>query len=331
MMPVRWFRTVLATALGALGAVCNLSSVASAQVYPNRPIRLIVPLAVGGPADAAARVFAAALTEAVGQNVIVENRAGASGVVGTEAVVKSTADGYTLLLGSSSVFAVNPAVMKNLRFDVRKDLRLIGLVAQTEHVLSVRPGVGAHSLADLIRIAKQQPGKLSYASSGAGGISHLASELFNLETGARILHIPFRGGGPALIGVLSGDADMCINDIGITVPHLRSGKLTGLAIASGKRSSLLPDLPTFAELGFPGILSRSWYGVAAPAGTPADAIQKLEAKTAEIAAAASFHALLGKAGLQPLVMTPAETVAFIESDLNKWARVAKDAAVEAEN
>ncbi len=323
-------RNVLAIAFGALGSVCVVSSDASAQGYPNRPIKLIVPLAVGGPADAAARVFATALTDAVGQNVIVENRAGASGVVGTEAVVKSPADGYTLLFGSSSVFAVNPAVMKNLRFDVRKDLKLIGLVTQTEHVLAVRPGIGANTLADLVKIAKAQPGKLSYASSGAGGISHLASELFNLETGTKILHIPFRGGGPALIGVLSGDADMCINDIGITAPHVRSGKLTGLAIASQQRSAMLPDLPTFTELGYPGIQSRSWYGLAAPAGTPADAVQKLEAKTTEIAAATSFHASLNKAGLQPLMMTPAETAVFIEGDLNKWARVAKDAGVEAD-
>ena len=330
MTHVGWIRKVLPVAFGVLAAVLNATSGASAQGYPNRPIRLIVPLAVGGPADTAARVFATALTEAIGQNVVVENRAGASGIVGTEAVVRSPADGYTLLFGSSSVFAVNPAVMKNLRFDVRKDLKLIGLVTQTEHVLAVRLGIGANTLADLVKIAKAQPGKLSYASSGAGGISHLASELFNLETGAKILHIPFRGGGPALIGVLSSDADMCINDIGITAPHIRSGKLTGLAIASAKRSSQLPDLPTFAELGYPGILSRSWYGMAAPAGTPADAVQKLEAKTIEIAAATSFHALLNKAGLQPLVMTPAETAAFIESDFSKWARVAKDAGVEAD-
>lgn len=328
MIAVGRTRNVLANTFGTLCAVCIMSSGAFAQGYPNRSIRLIVPLAVGGPADAAARVFATALADAVGQNVLVENRAGASGVVGTEAVVKAPADGYTLLFGSSSVFAVNPAVMKNLRFDVRKDLRLLGLVTQTEHVLAVRPGIGANTLADLVKVAKAQPGKLSYASSGAGGISHLASELFNLETGTKILHIPFRGGGPALIGVLASDADMCINDIGITAPHIRSGKLTGLAIASQKRSAALPELPTFAELGYPGILSRSWYGLAAPAGTPADAIQKLELKTTEIAAAASFHALLSKAGLQPLVMTPAETAAFIESDLKKWARVAKDAGVE---
>ena len=228
---------------------------------------------------------------------------------------------------ASDVFAVNPAVMTGLRFDVRRDLRLIGLVAQTEHLLAARPGLGVKTLGELLALAKAQPGKLSYASTGAGGIAHLATELLNHEAGIRMLHIPFRGGGPAVIGVLSNDADVLINDISTMVPHVKSAKLVPLALASARRTELLPDLATFAEQGLARVLSRSWYGLAAPAATPAEAIARLETATARIAAAPGFQAGLAKAGLQPLVMTPAETAAFIEEDLGKWARVAKAADI----
>ena len=325
------FHQVLLGALASLAVLGVSTSRTAAQGYPSRPIKLIVPLATGGPADTAARVFAVELGNSIGHNVIVENRAGASGVVGTEAVIKSTADGYSLLFGSSSVFAVNPAVMPNLRFDVRRDLKLIGLVAQTEHLLAVRPEIGAKTLAELVTIAKAQPGRLSYASTGAGGIAHLASELFTFETGTKMLHIPFRGGGPAVVGVLSADAHLLINDISTTLTHIKSGKLIALALASPKRSPQLPDVATFIELGYPGIESRSWYGLAAPAGTPADAVTRLEKATAAIAAAPDFQAGLAEAGLQPLVMTPAETVAFIEHDLDKWSRVAKSANIQLDN
>lgn len=305
---------------------------AHGQGYPTRAVRLIVPLAAGGPADTTARLYATALADRLGQNVLVENRAGASGVVGTEAVVRSAADGYTLLFGSSSSFAVNPAVMKNLRFDVRRDLKLIGLVSQTDFVLVVKStGTELKSLADVVRIAKAAPGKLSYGSSGTGGIIHLTHELFHLEAGLSLVHIPFRGGGPALIGVLSGDADMAFIDVSTILPHVRSGKLAALAIASTMRAAQLPDVPTVIELGFPRVETKSWYGLAAPAGLSADAIAKLETATNAIAASPTFQAGLEKVGLQPLTMTPAETAAFIERDLDKWARVAKAAKIEIEN
>ena len=308
---------------------CNqMAPNAGAQGYPARAVKLIVPLAPGGPADTTARIFATALADGIGQNVLVENRAGASGVVGTEAVVKSPPDGYTLLFGSSSVFAVNPAVLKDLRFDIRKDIKLIGLISQTDVVLVVKTGSKLRSLADVIRISKAAPGKLSYGSSGTGGIIHLTHELFHLEAGISLVHIPFRGGGPAVIGILSGDADMGFMDIGTIIPHIKSGKLAPLAIASAKRSPQLPEVPTMIELGLARVESRSWYGLAAPAGIPADAMQKLEAATGRIAASPSFHASLEKVGLQPLMMTPSETAAFIEADLVKWARVATAARIE---
>jgi Tripartite tricarboxylate transporter family receptor len=192
-------------ALALMGSLVPAAAFGAA--YPERPVRLIVALAAGGPADTAARVFAPYLSEALGQSVFIENRTGASSVIGTEAVVRATPDGYTLLFGSSSSFAVNPAVMKSLRFDVQKDLKLVSLVSYTPHVLVVRGSLAVTSLADLVALAKRQPGKLTYASSGAGGAIHLASELFKREAGVDLVHIPYRGGGPAMVGLLAGDVD----------------------------------------------------------------------------------------------------------------------------
>ncbi len=324
------FRTRLLASLVTVASMLNLSSASIAQTYPSRGVKLVVPLAPGGPADTTARMFASALAEGLGQSVVVDNRTGASGVVGTEVVVKSPPDGYTLLFGSSSVFAVNPAVMTNLRFDVRKDLKLIGLVSQASFVIVAPAAKGPKTFAELVKLAKAQPGGVSYASSGTGGIIHLTGELFKLEAGLDLLHIPYRGGGPALVGVLSGDASIAILDISTILTSVKSGKLAPLAIVSTARSPMLPDVPTVIEMGYPNVETRSWYGLAAPAGTPADAIRKLEAVTTKIASSVAFHEGLAKVGLQPLLMTPAETAAFIENDLSKWARVAKAANVKAE-
>src|SRR5262249_35454907 len=238
------------------------------------------------------------------QSVVIENRTGASSVVGTESVVRAPADGYTLLFGSSSSFAVNPAVMKNLRFDVRKDLRLVGLVSYTPHVLVVRAALPANTLAELIALAKAQPGKLTYASSGAGGAIHLASELFKREAGVDIVHVPYRGGGPAVMGLLTGDVDIFINDASTTVENIHAGKLKALAVASSKRSPLLPQVPTFAELGFPAVVSSSWFGLAAPTNTPADVSGTLAAAMPPVFASASYQAGLQKLGLEQFSLSP---------------------------
>src|ERR1700704_6021218 len=199
------------TRRNVLALIGALAPAAAFAAYPDRPIKLVVALAPGGPADTAARVFAPYFSEQLGQSVVIENRTGASSVVGTETVVRSPPDGYTLLFGSSSSFAVNPAVMKNLRFDVSKDLKLVGLVSFTPHVLVVRASLAGDTLPPLIALAKAQPGKLSYAASGPGGAIHLASELFKREAGVDIVHIPYRGGGPAVLGLLTRDGDLFIN------------------------------------------------------------------------------------------------------------------------
>jgi tripartite-type tricarboxylate transporter receptor subunit TctC len=318
------------TRRNVLALIGALAPAAAFAAYPDRPIKLVVALAPGGPADTAARVFAPYFSEHLGQSVVIENRTGASSVVGTESVVRAPADGYTLLFGSSSSFAVNPAVMKNLRFDVRKELRLVGLISYTPHVLVVRAPLAASTLAELIALAKAQPGKLTYASSGAGGAIHLASELFKREAGVDIVHVPYRGGGPAVMGLLTGDVDIFINDASTTVENIRAGKLKALAMAWPKRSPLLPQVPTFAELGFPAVVSSSWFGLAAPADTPADIIGTLAAAMSPVFSSAGYQARLEKLGLEQFKLNPDQSAAFIKAEFDKWAEVAKSARIQVE-
>jgi tripartite-type tricarboxylate transporter receptor subunit TctC len=308
------------------GALLPASTLAQGS-YPAKPIRMVVALAPGGPADTAARMFAPHLGQVLGQNVIVENRPGASAVVGTQSVTRADPDGYTLLFGSSSTFAVNPAVMTKLRFDPQKDLRLIRLIAQTPHVLTVRSAIEAKTLAELVKLATAQPGKMFYASSGIGGAIHLASELFKIETGTNINHVPFRGGGPAVLAVIQGDADVFINDASTTLSHIKAGNLRALAMLSSKRSPLLPDVPTSAELGYPGIVSSSWVGLAAPANTPAPIIARLTKATDQVFASEAYRALVKKTGFELFGFNDEQTAAFIKAEVEKWAAVAKAANI----
>jgi len=313
-------RTMLAATL--------LPVLALAAPYPDRPIKLVVPLAAGGPADSAARLFAPPFATALGQSVYVENRTGASSVVGTESVVRAAPDGTTLLFGSSSSFAVNPAVMTKLRFDVQKDLKLIGLVSYTPHVLVVRATLPVNSLADLVQLAKAQPGKLTYASSGAGGAIHLASELFKREAGVDLVHVPYRGGGPAVLGLLSGDVDVFINDLSTTIENIRGGRLKALAMAWPTRSPLLPETPTFGELGLPAVISSSWAGLAAPVQTPPDIVARLAEAMRETFASSEYQAGLKKLGNEQFTLGPAEAAAFIKTEMDKWSAVAKSAGIQ---
>ena len=291
-------------------------------------IKLRGALAAGGPADTAARVFAPYLAEALGQSVFIENRTGASSVIGTEAVVRAAPDGYTLLFGSSSSFAVNPAVMKNLRFDIQKELKLVGLVSYTPHVLVVRASLPVNTLGDLIALAKQQPGKLTYASSGAGGAIHLASELFKREAGVDLVHVPYRGGGPAVIGLLSGDVDVFISDLSTTVENIRGGRLKALAMAWPTRSPFLPETPTFAELGYPAVVSSSWFGLAAlrtrqPISLNAWLGQCSRPLRHPDTKPTSRSSATSSSGSRPL-----ESLAIIKAEVDKWAAVAKSANIQ---
>ncbi|MSP81233.1 MAG: tripartite tricarboxylate transporter substrate binding protein [Rhodospirillales bacterium] len=312
----------------ALALMGSLVPAVAFAAYPDRPIKLVVALAAGGPADTAARVFAPPLQEALGQSVFIENRTGASSVIGTEAVVRSAPDGYTLLFGSSSSFAVNPAVMKNLRFDIKKELKLVGLVSYTPHVLVVRASLPVNALGDLIALAKQQPGKLTYASSGAGGAIHLASELFKREAGVDLVHVPYRGGGPAALGLLSNDVDVFISDLSTTVENIRGGRLKALAMAWPTRSPFLPETPTFAELGLPAVVSSSWFGLAAPVNTPGDIIDRLAQAMRQANASPAYQAGLKKLGNEQFTLDPAQSVAFIKGEVDKWFAVARSANIQ---
>jgi tripartite-type tricarboxylate transporter receptor subunit TctC len=296
--------------------------------YPDRPVRLVVALAAGGPADAAARVFAPHFGEALGQSVFVENRTGASSILGTEAVVRASPDGYTLLFGSSSSFAVNPAVMRNLRFDIQKDLKLVRLVSYTPHVLVARVGLPVTTLADLVALARRQPGKLSYASSGAGGAIHLASELLKREAGIDLVHVPYRGGGPAVLGLLAGDVDVFISDLSTTVESIRAGRVRALAMAWPARSPQLPETPTFAELGYPAVVSSSWFGLAAPAGTPTDIIAALSRAMQGAFASGAYRAGLEKLGNEQFTLSAEQSAAFIRAEVDKWTAVARSANIQ---
>ena len=315
-------------ALALMGSL--IPATAFGAGYPERPVKLVVALAAGGPADTAARVFTPFFQEALGQSVFIENRAGASSVVGTESVVRAAPDGYTLLFGSSSSFAVNPAVMKNLRFDINKELKLVGLVSYTPHVLVVRSTLPVNTLADLVALAKKDPGKLSYASSGTGGAIHLASELFKIEAGIDLLHVPYRGGGPAVVSLLSGDVDIFISDLSTTVENIRGGRLKALAMAWPKRSPFLPDTPTFAEVGYPKVVSASWFGLAAPVATPPDIIAKLSEAMDKAFASSEYQAGLKKLGNEQFTLDAAQSDAFIKDEVSKWTAVAKAAKIQTE-
>jgi len=311
-----------------LALIGSLAPAVAFGAYPERPVKLVVALAPGGPADTAARVFAPYFAEQLGHNVVIENRTGASSVVGTESVVRAPPDGYTLLFGSSSSFAVNPAVMKNLRFDVHKDLRLVGLVSYTPHVLVVRASLAAQSLAELVALAKAQPGKLTYASSGAGGAIHLASELFKREAGIDVVHVPYRGGGPAVLGLLTGDVDIFINDLSTTIESIRAGRLRVLATAWPARSPLLPEISTFRELGFPAVVSSSWFGLAAPVKTPPELIARLARAAREAGQASAYRESLKRLGLEQFSFDAQQSAAFVRAETEKWASVAASARIQ---
>src|SRR3954464_10391930 len=261
----------------------------AAEDYPAKPIQMIVPFPAGGPADIVGRLYAQHLSAIVGQPVVTLNRDGASGSIGTAAAARAGPDGYTLVFGTTSTMVVNPLVMKQVPYDFWKDFALIGLIANAPHILAVREGLPAKNATELVAMAKRDPGKYTIASAGAGTIVQMAAELLKLETGADLLVVPFKGGQPATLALLSGEVDMIVNDLTALKSSLASGKLRALAVAHTSRLKLLPDVPTFAELGMPGVVSSTWWGIGTPARTP-------EAVQARLRAAPAGGAAGGGAG-----------------------------------
>ena len=312
-----------------LAAVLGLlATIAHGADYPDRPVRMIVPFAPGGFTDVVSRIVGQHLTELWGKTVVVDNRPGAGGTIGPAIASTASADGYTLLLGSNSTFSVNPAVYSKLPYDVFRDLDLVGLVAYSAHVVVVRAGIPANTAAELVALAKKQPGKVTFASSGAGAAIHMAGELFGYQTGIRIVHVPYKGGGPAAVAMLAGEVDMMVNDPGPLLPHIKSGRLRALAVASDRRSALLPELPTLAEAGISGVESSSWAGLATPVKTPRAVITTISQSLTRILNSADYKARLASLGMEPLILTPDQTRAFIKSELDKWSKVARAAGVQ---
>ena len=303
-------------------------AVLAASDYPNRPIQMIVPFPAGGPADIVGRLYGQHLSRILGHPVIIQNPVGAAGIIGTEGAARANPDGHTLLFGSTSTFVINQVIMKKLPYDFSKDFTLIGLIANAPHVLAVRNTLPAKTVAELIALAKQNPGKYTFATAGTGTIVAMGGELFKYEAGIDILHVPYKGGAPATLALLSGQVDMTVNDLTTLGPHFASGKLRALAVANNSRLKPLPDTPTFPELGMPRIVSSTWWGTAVPIKTPGNIQTKLRAANNKIVAEPDFVARLAKMAVEPLVLSPEQSTAFIAKEVEKWKKVALAANIQ---
>jgi tripartite-type tricarboxylate transporter receptor subunit TctC len=322
-MQTRFGRRVLFAA----GLALPLAARAQSD-YPTRPIRVVVPFPPGGPTDVVGRIVAQGLGEALGgKPTVVENRGGAASVIGTEAVVRSPADGYTLLFGSNSTFAVNTALMQSLPYVVDRDLDLLALVAEGPQVLVVRGTLPARTVPELVGQAKARPGAFTFASTGPGGIIHVAGELFRHHAGIELLHVPYRGGGPAVTALMSGEVDIMVNDLSPLLPAIREGRLRALAVAGPIRAPQLPDVPTFAEFGLPGVVTASWFGLAAPAGLPEPVRARLAGAVGALLGNPAYRQRLESAGLDLPTVPPERAREFIRAEADKWRDLARVAGI----
>ena len=310
-----------------LGAMLLLPSFAAAEDYPSKPIRLIVPFPPGGPNDIIARVVGQRMSEIAKQPVIIDNRSGSAGALGTDAVAKSAPDGYTIAITSASSLAILPT-MEKIAYDPQKDLAPVTLVATVPEMLVVASNVPARNMAELVALAKAQPGKLNFASAGIGGLPHLAGELFKLTAKIDIVHVPYRGAAPAINDLLGQQVQMTFLDLPVILPQIKAGNLYPIALGAKQRATQAPDVPTTAEVGMPDLLIENWYGMVAPAATPPEVIAKLHRITTEAMSDPQVKEKLGDQGLTMVPQTPDEFRAYIVAETKKWAKVIKDAGVE---
>jgi tripartite-type tricarboxylate transporter receptor subunit TctC len=308
--------------------VLALTGQAAAQDYPNRPVRIVVPFPPGAINDTVGRLIAAQLTERMGKQFIVENKPGAGGIIAGELVANAPKDGHTLLIVSLAI-AVNPHMYK-LTYDAVKDYAPIAALATAPNVLAVNAALPMQSVSDVVALAKAKPGDLKYASSGVGTFLHLGPELFKLMAGVDILHVPFRGAGPAMIDVVAGNSQMSFASVPSTIAHLRSGKLRALGIGSLKRSFALPDVPTIDATGVPGYQAANWFGIVAPAGTPEPILARLHKEVTAAQDSPELQKQFANEGAETVRMTPAEFGAFIASETDKWGRVVREAKIKPE-
>jgi len=315
--------------LKAAGLLLALTAFASAQEYPTKPIRLIIPFPPGGSNDVVGRVFATNLAQKLGRQVVVDNRgAGAGGIVGTEVVHNSPPDGYTILI-ISMAHAVNPWLYK-LPYDPIKGFTPIAILGSGPSVLVVHPDLPVKSVKELVDLANQRPGQLQYASAGVGSFQHLAGELFKLMSGANILHVPFRGGGPAMVDIIGGHTKVMFSSLVQTTPHIKSGKLRALGIGSLERSSVLPDVPSISEAGVKDYEAVNWWGLVAPLGTPQAIVDRLHKAVSEVQDSPEVQKQFATEGASVVKMTTAEFAQHMVKEMNKWERVVKEGGIKAE-
>jgi tripartite-type tricarboxylate transporter receptor subunit TctC len=310
-------------------AACAVGE-AHAQSWPSRPIRLIVPFAPGGAVDLSARTVAQAMAPRLGQPLVIENRGGAGGNLGVELVTKAAPDGYTLVMATSGQVAINPHMYARMSFDPLKDLAPITPVGQALNVLSVHPALPVKTVKDYIALAKTHPGKLTFASGGTGASDHIATELFMSMAGIRMTHIPYKGGAPAMLDLLAGNVDSGFSTVATAIGPIRTGRLRALGLTSAKRFELLPDVPTIAEAGLPGYESVSWYGLFAPAGTPAEVVNRVNADAVAALQGEDVRKRMVEFGVMPVSSSPAAFATYIAADHQRWGKVIRAAGIKAD-
>jgi tripartite-type tricarboxylate transporter receptor subunit TctC len=318
--PRRWLHVACALIVVAAGW---MPSLAAAQAYPNRPVKLVVPFPPGGSLDFTGRLIAQRLSEMWGQSVVVDNKPGAGGNIGADFVAKSAPDGYTILMGALSTHAVNPSLYAKMPYDAVKDFAPITLIATTPNVLVVNANSPVNNVKEFIAYTKANPGKLSFGSGSIGSGGHLAGELYKVETGTDAVHVPFKGGAPATQALLAGDTQFMFDNLANAMAQVKAGKLKALAVTTARRSPLVPDLPTMAEAGLPGFDISTWYGLFAPAGTPPTVIAKWNADVAKILTTPDVRAKLMADGAEPAPDTPEQFAQMIARELAKYARIIK--------
>lgn len=309
--------------IGVFAALCYAMTAVpvAAQTYPVKPIRMIVPSTPGGGPDLMARAIAQKLSETLGRQVVVETRPGAGGIIGSEYVAKSPADGYTLIMGNAGSHSVNPGLYRKLPYDPQRDFAPVSLVSSAPNILIVHPSLPVKSVKDLIAIAKARPGDLTFGSGSNGSTAHLSGELFRTLAKVNMVHVPFKGAPAAVIGVMTGEVSLAILNLPPALPHVKSGKLKALGVSTAKRSSAVPDLPTIAEAGLPGYEATAWFGVLAPAGTPAGIITRLNAEIVKGLSAGDVRKRIAADGGEVIGSTPEEFAAVMKRDIAKWAKV----------
>lgn len=309
-------------------ATLHVTPALAQPAYPTKPIRLIVPFAAGGSTDYVARVLAQKLTMTWGQQLIVDNRAGGSGVIGVQTAAHSPTDGYTILFLSSSTFATGPAMNPKLPYHPIRDFTPLSLIALGPNVLTAHPSIPANNVKELVTLAKSQPGKLTYGSPGIATASHMAGVLFTRGAGIDLLHVPFKGGNPAVAAVLAGQVNLSFGSVSTSVPHVKAGKLKALAATSAKRLTVLPEVPTIAEAVIPGYEVVQWFGLAVPAGTPRPIVEKVSQAAVEALKASDVREALLKQGLEPVGSSATEFATFSKSELAKWTKIFKEIGLQ---